>query len=88
MIKCPKCGCTQVHSSKKGYDAAGGVAGAVLLGPLGLALGAAEKNDVWITCLHCGHKWKAGQRKKPQKSGCLLVFVLAGLAALLTVLLA
>lgn len=88
MIECPKCGCTQVHSEKKGYDALSGVGGAILLGPLGLALGAADKDDVWLTCLDCGYKWKAGKPKQPQGCGCVLVFVLAGLITLLVTLIA
>lgn len=76
-VRCPKCGCTQIHVGKKGYDAGSGVVGVILFGPLGLAAGAADKDQIWITCLGCGHKWKAGQAKKPQSSGCLLFFVMA-----------
>ena len=66
-MRCPKCGCTSLSGNKKGYGAVKGVggalAGAALAGPVGLALGAGAGNvgrkKVVVTCMRCGHKWKA-----------------------------
>lgn len=66
-MHCPKCGCTSLSGNKKGYGAVKGVggalAGAAIAGPVGLALGAGAGNvgrkKVVVTCMRCGHKWKA-----------------------------
>lgn len=60
-VTCPVCGSAQLSAGKKGYDAGAGCCGAILVGPLGLLCGAAESSDVMITCLKCGHQWKAGR---------------------------
>lgn len=59
-VRCPKCGCTQLSTQKRGMDAGGALVGALLLGPLGLLAGAPGANKVVITCLKCGHQWTAG----------------------------
>jgi DNA-directed RNA polymerase subunit RPC12/RpoP len=72
QVRCPKCGSTDVHSQKRGYSIIKGLIGLVGLGLvfwwiawplalLGLLLGFADSQNVYITCLNCGHRWMAGQ---------------------------
>lgn len=58
MMKCPRCGSTSLSGSKKGYGIGKGVAGAAILGPLGLIAGNIGSGKVVITCMKCGHKFK------------------------------
>ncbi|AGK98011.1 hypothetical protein [Clostridium pasteurianum] len=68
-IKCPKCGSTQITANKKDLGAGkaimggmiGGVAGGLIGGSIGLIGGSIGKNKLIITCLKCGHQWKAGK---------------------------
>jgi hypothetical protein len=62
-ITCPKCGSSQIAAGKKGFGAGKAAVGGLLLGPIGLLGGAIGKNKVRITCLKCGHSWKAGDRR-------------------------
>lgn len=63
-IRCPKCGSTQITANKKGFGLGKAVAGDLVAGAVGgLVAGSMGKNKVIITCLNCGHKWKAGKRK-------------------------
>jgi len=57
-------------TNREGFNAlkatAGGVAGGILLGPLGTVAGAAlagtaNKNKIWLTCLACGNEFRAGE---------------------------
>lgn len=61
--KCPKCGSKSISADKKGFSTGKAAAGAILVGPIGLAAGGIGANKVQITCLNCGHHWIAG---KPQ----------------------
>lgn len=45
VVKCPKCLSTQVSANKRGYT---------------LTTGLFNSQDVYVTCLQCGHRWKAG----------------------------
>lgn len=47
-IKCPKCGSTQVHAGKRGWN---------------IWTGAIGSSKIVITCLKCGHKFKPGEGK-------------------------
>lgn len=49
QIACPKCGSTQISANNRGYDVAFGFIGS---------------GEVHITCLRCGHKWRAGTQNK------------------------
>jgi tellurium resistance protein TerD len=60
-VKCPKCGSTQISADKKGFGLAKAVGGGVLLGPVGLLGGFVGSKKVMVTCLKCGHQWKAGK---------------------------
>lgn len=59
---CPRCLSTSLTGNKKGYGIGKGVAGAIIAGPLGLAVGMVGKNKVQCTCLKCGYKFKAGSK--------------------------
>lgn len=62
-VKCPKCGSTQISADKKGYSVGKAVVGKALVGNVGLAAGAHGSDKVIVTCLKCGHQWKAGKAK-------------------------
>src|SRR5688572_14431783 len=44
-VKCRRCGSTQIHAEKRGYTATRGLIGA---------------NEIYLTCLKCGHKFNPG----------------------------
>lgn len=59
MMRCPRCCSTSLSGNKKGYGIGKGVIGAALFGPLGLVAGNIGAGKVVITCMKCGHKFKA-----------------------------
>jgi ribosomal protein S27E len=64
-ISCPLCGSNQITANKQGWNVKRSVVGGVLLGPLGLAFGARDRNRVMVTCLACGNTWPAGVPNPP-----------------------
>lgn len=63
-IRCPKCGSTQITSGRKGFSTGKAVVGDLVAGPVGgLLLGGKGSNKIMVTCLKCGHQWKAGKGK-------------------------
>ena len=60
IVYCPKCYSTQVTANKKGFSLGKAAAGSLIAG--GVLLGAVGKNKIEVTCLKCGHKWKAGKK--------------------------
>lgn len=62
QVTCPKCGSTSLNASQRGVGAGKALVGAVVVGPVGLLAGLSGKGDIVITCLNCGHRWKAGKR--------------------------
>jgi tellurium resistance protein TerD len=60
-VACPKCKSEQVIAGRKGFGAGKAVAGAVLLGPVGLAAGIFGRKKVLVSCIACGHTWEAGK---------------------------
>lgn len=60
LMKCPKCNSTQLTSNQKGFSGGKAAAGAILAGGIGLLAGTIGSSNVIITCLRCGHKFKAG----------------------------
>lgn len=62
-VRCPVCGSNQLTANKKGFSGKKAVAGAVLTGGIGLLAGTIGSGKVVITCLACGHRFKAGEGK-------------------------
>ena len=62
-LRCPKCRSTQLTANKKGFGGGKALAGAVLVGPLGLLGGTIGSGKVKITCLKCGNVFKPGTGK-------------------------
>jgi DNA-directed RNA polymerase subunit RPC12/RpoP len=60
-ICCPKCRSRELHTGKKGFSGGKAVAGALLTGGIGILAGTIGSKKVMITCLKCGHKFKAGE---------------------------
>lgn len=56
---CPKCGSTSLSANKKGFGIGKAVVGAALTGGIGLVAGNIGAKKVVVTCLNCGHQWKA-----------------------------
>jgi RNA polymerase subunit RPABC4/transcription elongation factor Spt4 len=63
-IGCPKCGSTQLTANKKGFSGTKAVGGVILTGGIGLLAGTIGRNNVLITCLACGKRFKPGEGKK------------------------
>jgi hypothetical protein len=59
-LACPKCSGTHVTAQKQGFGAGKAIVGAALTGGVGLLAGFLGSRKVRITCLQCGHSWKAG----------------------------
>ena len=58
QAKCPKCGSTSLSGAKQGFGLSKAVAGAVLIGGVGLLAGGIGANKTVVTCLNCGYKFK------------------------------
>jgi len=66
-LRCPKCGSHHIHAERRGFATKRsivlGAAGAItLVGalPMFLASGFIGKNNIWLTCLQCGHRSRPG----------------------------
>lgn len=62
MLKCPRCGSTSLSGNKKGYGVGKGLIGATVVGPFGLVAGNLGSKKVIVTCMNCGHRFKAGRK--------------------------
>lgn len=60
-IYCPRCLSTNVSGKHKGYNAAKGTVGLLLMGRIGLILGATKAYDIKTKCNNCGHRWTEKQ---------------------------
>lgn len=69
-ICCPKCGSTQIDAQSRGFNAlkatGAGLVGGLFFGPVGLIAGGAlggtaDQNQIVLTCLECGHRFRPGQ---------------------------
>lgn len=58
QARCPKCGSTSLSVNKQGFGVGKAVAGAVLLGGIGLLAGGIGSNKPVVTCINCGHTFK------------------------------
>lgn len=58
---CPRCHSKELHSEHQGFSGGKALAGAMLVGGIGLLAGTIGNKDVQITCLKCGRKFKAGK---------------------------
>ncbi len=58
---CPKCASQHVTANKKGFGLGKALIGGVVTGGVGLLAGFMGSNAVMVTCLQCGHSWKAGK---------------------------
>lgn len=61
LLRCPGCDSTQLTANKQGYGWKKGLGIAVCTGPIGVLAGFINSKKIWVTCLKCGHKWKAGE---------------------------
>jgi ssDNA-binding Zn-finger/Zn-ribbon topoisomerase 1 len=57
-IKCPRCGSMNFSVGQQGFGLGKAAAGAILLGPIGLAGGLLGRKQVELVCLSCNNKWK------------------------------
>ena len=62
QIECPMCSSTQLTANKKGFGLGKAAIGGILTGGIGLLGGFIGSGKVKITCLNCGHSWKAGKK--------------------------
>ena len=62
-IRCPKCGSTQIHAEKRGFKTGRAIAGGLITGNLliTLAAGGIGKDNIELTCIKCGNKFKPGE---------------------------
>jgi hypothetical protein len=58
---CPRCKGEDFVGNSKGYGVGKALAGAALLGPVGLVAGLAGSGKVVITCVSCGFRVKPGE---------------------------
>ena len=61
-VYCPKCYSTNITAQKRGFKFGRALVGGVLTLGVGVMAGAVGKNKIEVTCLNCGHTWKAGKR--------------------------
>lgn len=61
VARCPKCKSTSITANKKGFSLAKGALGVATVGLYGVVAAGHGKNKVIVTCLKCGHQWKAGK---------------------------
>ncbi|MBT6563216.1 MAG: hypothetical protein HON76_11905, partial [Candidatus Scalindua sp.] len=61
LLRCSHCNSTQLTANKQGFGWKKGVGIAVCTIGIGALAGFINSNKVWITCLKCGHRWKAGE---------------------------
>jgi len=59
---CPRCLSTNINGKHKGYNTAKGTVGMLLMGRIGLMLGATKAYDIKARCNDCGRKWTEKQR--------------------------
>lgn len=63
-LSCIYCGSTNVYVHKKGFSGKKAAAGVLVGGVAGALAGTIGSNDIEITCLDCGRKFKPGDKEK------------------------
>lgn len=63
VVRCPRCGSTQLTANKKGVSLLKGALGVATIGTYGVVAAGHGKNKVLITCLNCGKQFKPGKGK-------------------------
>lgn len=59
VIQCPKCRGKQISAHKKGFGLGKAVVGTAAFGLLaGAGFGMIGKNKIFLSCMHCGYRWK------------------------------
>ena len=58
---CPKCKSPHLSADKQGFGLGKALVGGVLLGGVGLLGGFFGARKVTVTCMQCGHAWRAGK---------------------------
>lgn len=62
-LACPKCFSKELHADKSGFSGGKALAGAVLTGGIGLLAGTIGSKNIYLTCLKCNHRFKAGEAR-------------------------
>lgn len=57
MMRCPRCGSSQILSTKKGFGLGKAAIGGLILGPIGLLGGFIGSKKLKFTCARCNHTW-------------------------------
>lgn len=60
-VYCPKCYSTNLSANKRGFKFGRALVGGMLTFGVGVMAGAVGKNKIEVTCMKCGHTWKAGK---------------------------
>lgn len=60
-LSCPKCHSKELHAEHQGFSGGKALTGALLVGGIGILAGTIGNKEVRITCLKCGHHFKAGE---------------------------
>lgn len=60
-LACPQCKSKELHSEKSGFSGGKALTGALLTGGIGILAGIIGSKDIYLTCLKCNHRFKAGQ---------------------------
>ena len=61
-VKCPECKSTEVTAQKQGFGLGKAVVGGLLTGGVGLLGGFLGSKKITVSCINCGHNWKAGSK--------------------------
>lgn len=69
-IKCPKCGSTQIYINKRGFKTGRAITGGLITGNILAAVvaGGVGMNNIQLTCLKCGNKFKPQEAKEEQSN--------------------